>query len=200
MDSGYQTSASRGADVELARAAGEGDPGAQQELANRLLDRTRATVTYLAGGHRDVDDMVQICLMQVLRSAGSFRGESRLERWADRIVVRTTMSQLRGRRRSPEIATEEPLARAASPDDQEQELARRQLRRRLAGLLHKLSPERRIALTMSLVHDYRVAEIAEITGAPVNTVKDRLKVGRRQLRKHVLADPALREWARTRRP
>jgi DNA-directed RNA polymerase specialized sigma24 family protein len=44
------------------------------------------------------------------------------------------------------------------------------------------------------VQGYGIVEVAEMTGAPVNTVRDRLRVGRRQLRKRILGDPALRGW------
>jgi DNA-directed RNA polymerase specialized sigma24 family protein len=33
-----------------------------------------------------------------------------------------------------------------------------------------------------------------MTGAPVNTVRDRLRVGRKQLKKKILTDPSLQDW------
>ena len=189
-----------GQDRELARAAAAGDRQARRVLLDRLLDRVRITVSCLNGGAADTDDLVQVSLIQILRSIGSFRGVSRLETWADRIAVRTAMRLIKSRRRRPEVALDRvSVDQADTGPGPEGELARRQISRRLAALLGRLSPERRSVVTLCLVHEYRVSEIAEITGAPLNTVRDRLRVGRKQLRKMIAGDPVLADWMETRR-
>jgi len=184
-------------DRELARAAAAGDPKARRELLDRLLDRVRTTVRYLNAGAADTDDLVQVSLVQILRSAGSFRGASRLETWADRITVRTAMRMIKARRRRPEVALEDLPVDQPGGVDPEDRLSRRQVSEHLAVLLGRLSPERRTVVTLCLVHDYRVTEIAEITGAPLNTVRDRLRVGRKQLRKMIASDSVLADWMET---
>lgn len=184
-------------DVVLAQAVGSGDHHATRVLAERLFERTRATVHYLCGGDRDADDLSQLALVEVLRSAHSFRGDCPLERWADRITVRTALRELRRRRWREKIVTlcEAPLPEGqAAPDER---ILRRFLRRRLAGLLAKLSEDRRTAVMLHWVHGYSVAEIAEITESPVNTVRDRLQVAKKQLRALLLKDPGLSEWAQS---
>lgn len=184
-------------DVALAQAVGSGDAQACKVLAERLFDRTRATVHYLCAGDRDADDLAQLALVAVLRSAHTFRGECSLERWADRIAVRTALRELKRRRWREKIVAleEDPLPESHPAPDQR--LHRRLLRRRLAGLLGKLSEDRRTAVMLHWVHGYSVQEIAELTEAPVNTVRDRLRVGKSQLRKLLTKDPALAEWARS---
>ena len=93
----------RSDDLALARAAGRGEAQACRELAERLLRRVRLTVTYLAAGDRDADDLMQVSLIEILRVAGTYRGESSLERWADRIAVRTALRALKQRRRREQI-------------------------------------------------------------------------------------------------
>jgi len=184
----------RRAEVELARASSRRDTDAQRELVGRLLDRVSLTVNYLAYGHRDVDDMIQLSLIEVLKSAGSFRGESTLESWAVRITVRTAARVLKQRRFRDNIVI---LRRRQAPSrmNPEDELRRGQLRRRMALLLQKLSIDRRAAVVLKLVHGYSIREIAGMTSSPVNTVRDRLRKGRKQLRKYILNDPVLRDWA-----
>ena len=70
----------------------------------------------------------------------------------------------------------------------EDEAAKAGLRRRLSGLLSRLSPERRTAVVLHYVQGYSVQEIAELTEAPANTVRDRLQVGKALLRKYLLKD------------
>jgi RNA polymerase sigma-70 factor (ECF subfamily) len=157
-------------------------------MAERLIDRVRTTVSYLAPNHPDADDLVQRALIEILRSAGSFRGESALETWADRIASRTAMRLLKQRARHAEVVT---LVAEPEPEEflsGEDEAAKAGLRTRLAGLLSRLSPERRAAVVLHYVHGYSVQEISEITETPANTVRDRLRVGKALLRKYLLKD------------
>ncbi len=181
-------------ELELAQLAAQGDPTAKRDLVDTLIDQVRRTVSYLARPDRDAEDLSQLALIQILHSARSFRGECTLKYWADRITVRTAMKQFRKRQRRERLsasAWEPVLPPERELDD---ELGRKQIRARLAELLQKLSTERRTAVVLHHVQGYGIAEISEMTGAPVNTVRDRLRVGRKQLKKRVLADPSLRDW------
>lgn len=202
MEPEAQSIAAADQDLALTRAVALGDTRARRELADRLLNRTRATVRALVADDPDADDMVQLCLIRVIRSAASFRGRSRLQRWADRIVVRTALRLIRRRkpRLGRELPVEESLDDAPAALDLEDELGRKQIWQRLTVLLQKLPPERRAALTLRLVHDYRVAEIAEIMDTPLNTVRSRLRAGRKQLQKQIQNDSVLRDclpWSKT---
>jgi RNA polymerase sigma factor (sigma-70 family) len=91
----------------------------------------------------------------------------------------------------------QPLECAVFPqpaESQEQAVARHQLRRRLALHLKKLNAERRMAVVLRWLHGYSLKEIAEFTDASVNTVRDRLQVGKKQLQKAIARDPAFRDW------
>ena len=162
-------------------------------MAERLLDRVRTTVTYLAPRHPDADDLVQRSLIEILRSAGTFRGESSLETWADRIAARTSMRLIRQRARHAEVVTlvADPQPRGFLCGEGEAEKA--SLRRRLTVLLSRLSSERRSAVVLHYVHGYTVEEISEITETPANTVRDRLRVGKSLLRQYILKDSGLGE-------
>ena len=156
----------------------------------------RRTTAYVAGPGGDADDLAQVALIKILTSAGSFRGECALEFWADRIAVRTVMKSIHKQRRRERLRAEvhEPEPWTPGTDDR---VNLRMLRRQLATKLQQLSPERRTAIVLHHVEGYGVAEIAEMTGAPINTVRDRLRQGRKLLRKKIKTDPVLREWVET---
>ncbi len=178
----------------MAQMAAGGDLIAKRDLIDALIDQVRRTVSYLARPNRDAEDLSQLALIQILHSAGSFRGECTLKYWADRIVVRTAMKQFRKRQRRERLSAaiwEPPPPQERSVDDS---VGLRQVRVRLSGLLHKLSDERRTAVVLHHVQGYGIAEISEMTDAPINTVRDRLRVGRKQLKKRILADPSLKDW------
>lgn len=183
----------RAADLGLATEAARGDATARRRLAGRLLDRVRRTTAYLAGPGGEAEDLAQVALIKVLTSAGSFRGECTLEFWADRIAVRTVMKSIHKLRRRERLraAIHDPEPWSPGTDER---VARLLLQRRLAAKLQELAPERRAAIVLHHVEGYGVGEIAALTDAPVNTVRDRLRQGRKQLRKKIKADPALRDW------
>lgn len=185
-------------DLALASAAGTGDPRASRILAERVYERVRTSVRYLAGWHRDVDDMIQMGLIEVLRSAGSYRGECRLERWVDRVVVRVAMRMIKQRKLRDQVVSLSEDHHSSVTADQEEQAAVRQLRRRLADMMARLPLERRTVVMLHWVHGYTVYEIAELTNAPVNTVRDRLRKGKSLIRKQMLRDPVLRDWAENR--
>ena len=189
---------SHGDDLELAQKAAGGDKRAQRMLVDRLMNRVRSTVGYLAGGHADADDYAQLALVEILKSLESYRGETKLDYWADKIAVRTAMRHIKKKRRllnrsapfTPEIVE-------GTADSPHRDAARQRLRKRLAAHIAKLKPERRTVVTLRLVHEYSISEIADITGAPINTVRDRLRVGKKNLQKSILADDDMKAWARS---
>lgn len=186
------------AEVLLTSAAARGDEGARHQLVARLLERVRRTVFYLAVPEKEVDDLSQLVLIEVLRSAGSFQGRSSLGYWADKITFHVVTDHLRKVTRRDHLMSDH-LASLAMTSNLEEEISRKDLRARLAHHLQNLPPERRIALVLRHVQGYSISEIAEITKARVNTVRDRLRVGRKELRKCVVADPTFEEWATGRR-
>lgn len=171
-------------DASLVEAAARGDQQARRSLVERLIGRVRSTVVYLSPSSPDIDDITQRALMEILGSCNTYRGESRLEAWADRIVTRTALRQLQNRRTAE--AREQGVDEVPEYPDWSHasqsptELADEQ--REVATLLAKLPAERREALVLKHVQGYSVEEIAAATHTKVNTVRDRLRVGRAQLR------------------
>ena len=186
-------------DHALAARVGRGEVTAARELVERLLERVRATVCYLVASDPDAEDLVQAAIVEILCSAARFRGDARLETWADKITVRCTLRAISRRRRrdSQRVACDEGEPWVGDDVDAEQALMQRQLQRRVAARLQQLPAEQRAALVLRFVHGYAPAEIAELTDAPLNTVRDRLRVGKRKLRRLCDKDPLLRQWSET---
>lgn len=169
-------------DLRLALAA-EADPLARENLARRLEPRVRRLSVALLRSVADAEDAAQLALLEIVRSASTFRGESRLEAWADRIAVRTAIKVARQRRlasvRSGSVEPDDlPCPAPASA------LAEG-LPRSILAYLDELPEARRTVLVLRHAMGYSVQEIAEATGASVNTVKDRLLSARDQVRKMV---------------
>lgn len=191
---GRSRPASHAADVALARAAAGGDRGARRQLVERLLDRVRAEVTYLAGRDPDADDCAQLALIEILRSVGTYRGDASLETWAERIVVRTTLRHLRQRRGRAEVVSLVLAPEQADRRTGEDAVGRMQISSRMEEMMESLPAQQRTAVVLQLVFGHSVMEIAEMTDSRPNTIRDRLQRGRRLLRKRLRKSPFFQEW------
>lgn len=169
------------ADVELMAAVAANDPDAQRVVVERLARRVRKVTGLLCGGAADADDAAQLALIEILKSADTFRVAASLERWAERVTIRTTLRAVR-REKSRKRLLERWLPAGVLPwgGPPSQSAVERV---GLDALLQRLSRERLQAFALHHALDYTVEEIAELTESPVGTVKDRLVSARKQLRK-----------------
>jgi RNA polymerase sigma-70 factor (ECF subfamily) len=171
---------------ELVLLAGAGDPAAQEHLVALLRRRVRTISIAILGHAQDAEDASQCILLEILKSAPSYRGDS-LYAWTDRIAVRTAARHARRRRvRAAHVDTEASVERAApaaslpSPEHS--------IPRPILEYLSELPEARRTALVMRHVLEYSVNEIAELTETSPNTVKDRLLQARRQVRRRIRSE------------
>ncbi|PRQ08824.1 RNA polymerase sigma factor [Enhygromyxa salina] len=165
------------ADLELMNRVAAKIPEAQRELVERVIAQVRARARKFTHNEADADDATQTAIMEVLRSATNFRGEGKLEAWCDRICVRTIIRQQRGRLRAQARLTDVDPDRLEHPRASYTQIPEASVWR----FLDELSEDRQQALQLWAV-GFTVEEIAAQTQASPNTVKDRLRMARRQLR------------------
>ncbi|MEM7156488.1 MAG: RNA polymerase sigma factor [Myxococcota bacterium] len=182
--------ARRREDVALARRVRRGDSRAEGELLERLLPHLRVVARAILHNPADVDDAVQVALMRVLEGLPTYRGDSSLVRWSRRVAAHACLrlrEQNQRRLRVVELSAEVPAAPEPAPVPSLGE----GLPRELEEYLGSLSEPQREALVLRHVLDHSVAEVAQLVGAPVDTVKSRLLYGRRALRALIRRDAAL---------
>jgi RNA polymerase sigma-70 factor (ECF subfamily) len=142
-----------------------GDREAQRQVARRLLRRIEDLCRAVLRNSEDALDARQLSIIEILKSARSFRGESTLERWADRITVRTALRAAASERRAHRAPVDvEPGT--AHPTGESVLLARQ--------YLDRISDRQRMVVIMRHGLEYSMEEIAEMAGISQNTVKDRL--------------------------
>lgn len=168
-------------DLELAQRAAGGDEDALATVAQRLVPRVKNLVRYLTRGDREVEDLTQTALVEVLRSLGGFAGRCPLEPWADRVVVRQTRRQLA--RRSNRERRESPSLHAVRAADAP--AYGYGARRDLARALDTLSGVQREALVLHHSLGMSVKEVADETDVSFDTAKSRLRLGMAKLRTHM---------------
>ncbi len=179
------------ADLSLMKRVAAGDKHAQRVLAHRLAARVGRISQRLLRNRADAEDAAQMALIEILRSSGTYKDISSIERWADRITVRTVLRHARDQRRKPwhfsSLVDVESLGAAPEEPAQSEETARP-----VEDYLQELPAARREVLVMKHSLGYTTEEIAELTDNPVGTVKDRLVAARKQLRKLITRDARVR--------
>jgi RNA polymerase sigma-70 factor (ECF subfamily) len=129
----------------------------------------------------DSDDIVQEALVAVLRGLATYRGEGRFVSWVDRVVARVTFAELPKRRRSPVRSFENVPDLSLLPGNSA--VAEEYLnRRRLVQLLDEIPDAQRHVLILHHVLEFSVPEIAGELNIATETVRSRLRLGRKRLR------------------
>jgi RNA polymerase sigma factor (sigma-70 family) len=184
---------------ELAMRAASGDLAATQEfLAYVWPTLTRVAAGVLGARHAELDDAVQQSMIALVRALPAFRGECHPAGYASRITLRVALRARRNVKR--DLTRRETLEQLSSGDDSattvdgpsDETLGARR-RDLLRELLEDLPEEQAEALTLRVVMGWSLEEVARASGAPVNTVRSRVRLAKEALRARIEAQPALAE-------
>ncbi|MBK6923392.1 MAG: RNA polymerase sigma factor [Deltaproteobacteria bacterium] len=173
-----------------------GDRRAAEQLARISMPTVRAVACRLVANPADAADVGQGALVEVLRAAGNYRGEGPLLGWVARIAARSACHWLRSAQVRRAAATagvgSEPIDDGADATRGEDALPRP-----LLTYLDALPEQQRTAFVLRHALEYTLPEIAELTGAPVPTVKSRILKALHELRRAMRRDAALGRVAPT---
>ena len=128
-------------------------------------------------------DAVQAAFEQAWRRRASLRDPDALRPWLDRIVVREAIRGDR-RRRGP-LARFFGGPREVPPEVVDGRAGHAHALTELRLAYEMLPADQRAAIALHLHLGYSVAETADIVGAPVETVRSRLRLGRERLRRQL---------------
>ncbi|ROR92910.1 RNA polymerase sigma factor SigM [Nocardioides aurantiacus] len=176
-------------DRTLLRAHVDGDPTAFAELVTRHRDRLWAVALRTTGHREEAADALQDALVAAHRKAATYRGEAAVTTWLHRIVVNACLDRIRRSRVRaadplPDDLGEHPppgAARADPAPGPEEAVLARETHDRVLAALATLPPEQRACLVLVDMEARPLAEVAEVLGVPVGTVKSRCARGRARL-------------------
>ena len=167
-------------DEALIGAIAAGDRRAMQALYARHNVRIYRFVLRLTNDSSLAEDIVSEVFIDVWRGAEGFKVKSRVSTWMLAIARHKTLSALR--RRSDEQLDEDAAAAIADPADDAETTANNRDRSAIVQrCLSQLSALHREVLDLVYCHEKSVDEVAEIVGAPVNTVKTRMFYARKRM-------------------
>lgn len=182
-------------DRRLAREIGAGNEAAFEGLVTRLSPRVFQIAGRYFRQRETVEEIAQDVFLKAFANISSYRGEMPLSHWISRITVNACYDTLRRRQSRPEslesdLSFGEDGERAgfldqlgarspASDSYWEKENARLMAEQ----LLSRLSSAERIVLSLLVLEDLSVAEVAKLTGWSRANVKIRAFRARNRLRK-----------------
>lgn len=171
---------------QLLAGTARGDRRAFQQLYILFHRRLARFLSRLTRQPELVQEIINETMFIVWQRAAAYRGESRASTWILGIAYRHALKTLTresapGAPFAPQTDTPEPPDVVAL-----QGIAyRAELTDWLGAALAQLTPEHRMVIELAYVLDLSCEEIAQITGAPVNTVKTRMFHARKRLRTHL---------------
>jgi RNA polymerase sigma-70 factor, ECF subfamily len=161
-----------------------------EELVRRYQRPIVAYVYRMVGDYDAALDLAQEVFIKVYNSLERYRPEYKFSTWVYRIAHNAAIDHLRraGNFRTEELEAEgeggrpyeKPLASAAPTPEQESE--RRERRAEIEGVVQALPPAYRELIVLRHAHDFSYDEIAEVTGLPLGTVKNRIFRAREVMR------------------
>jgi len=153
-----------------------GDRQALADLVERYYAPLLAFLTRLTGQPQIAEDLVQESFIRMLKYHGS--APLSFRPWAYRIAHNLARDHFRSSKVRREIASDLDEALEDDPVGETQDAERIAIqadnRAQVAALLQRLPAHQREVLVLRFYHDLPLEEIAEITGAPLGTVKSRL--------------------------
>ena len=136
----------------------------------------------LTGSRADADDLVQEVMVRVQRGLATYTPGS-LEGWLARITTNAFYDDVRRRQRRPTVALpDDPDRVVAGAPSADVAAAQDRLPEHIQEALRELPEDFRAAVVLCDVVGLRYDEIADITEAPVGTVRSRIHRGRLALR------------------
>ena len=149
-------------------------------------DRLLRSACLLCGNPTEAQDLVQETLLQALKSAHRFRGESAIYTWLHGILLNVNRRHWRKQKRL--VLDEGRVREEPAPPEIESSGDREFHANRLAQALQTLSPEHREVVVLRFFENMKLQAIADQTGASLGTVKSRLHYALRCLERELPAE------------
>jgi RNA polymerase sigma-70 factor (ECF subfamily) len=169
----------------------------------RILEATAPAVlsvvrVILGSDNPDVPDVAQESLLAVKDALRNFRGEASVVQYARQVAVRTALSARRGRNARDRLLERFRREAASGPtsDPATDPVLRARRAAAFRGLLDDLPDEQAETFALRVVLDYSLDQVATATGAPINTVRSRVRLAREKLKQKIEGDPDLMDMLR----
>jgi RNA polymerase sigma-70 factor (ECF subfamily) len=180
----------RATDEDLVEAFQGGDTAVFDILVQRWDRKIQGAIYRFVGASEDARDLCQEAFLRAYRGLRTFKKDARFSSWLYQIALNVCRDRLRRRRGRTVVSLDEldegGQEAAVLPGPSPLELAEaRDISDRVARAVASLPDEQREVIVLKEYQGLTFAEIAEVLGVPLSTVKTRLYRGLVQLRQRL---------------
>jgi len=165
--------------VDAIRAGDRDAFGAFVELETRAVYQMCLRIL---GHPHDAEDVTQEAFVAAYRSIGGYRGDGPLRGWLMRIATRQAYRRIGKRRPTVDVASVPEPVIADSSGEPTRLVVAAERNRSVRTAVARLPDPYREVVALRFFGDLSLAEVAEATGRPLNTVKTHLRRGLERLR------------------
>ncbi len=174
-------------------SVGSSEPS-DEEVIGRVLDGDTEAFAHLVRRHRqrvfrlglsffrDEDEAADFCqdvFVKAYTALASFKGRSRFSTWLLRIAYNTAINS---KKRKRDVAGLDPEAELVGSPGTDESHLREETARAVRAAMAELPPKQALCIELYFYYDLKYAEISEVTGFPVNTIKSHVFRAKRILR------------------
>jgi RNA polymerase sigma-70 factor, ECF subfamily len=168
--------------TEIARGLRRHDPDLLDRLIEQYQHRLLRYLLYLTGDRETAEDLFQETWIKVLERGNQYDGRHNFSTWLFAVARNLTIDHLRRKKAvSLDSMSDEDEGPIEIPDMSQisafEVVARHELRERVQVGLTAIQPEYRETVVLRFHEGLSLDEIAEVTGAPLGTIKSRLYRG-----------------------
>ena len=172
-------------DVRLVALIRGGDQAAFEEVVRRAHPRVARIAGHFFRQADAIEEIVQEVFVKAFVALDSWEARVPLQHWLARIAVNACYDELRRRQRTNAVTGRPP---ATEPTGDPGVWEREEMRLWAAEVLARLPAAERLVLTLTVLEDLSVADVAELTGWSRVNVKVRAFRARRRLRRLLAAE------------
>lgn len=167
------------------------DDRAFHKLFLHFRRRVYGTALRILKEEEAAKDALQETMIKVYRAAHSFRGDSSLATWINRIAVNVCLEMLRRNRKHSAVLGEDVTEKTDIADRSTHDPYQQTYQREIAAVVHsafaRLSKRHRFVVQKHDLEGFTIPEITAMLDIAEGTVKSRLFYGREELKRHLSA-------------
>jgi RNA polymerase sigma factor (sigma-70 family) len=181
-------------DLELIGRLSENDPQAFRILVEQYQDMVFRTSMGLLHDKEEAEDISQEVFIEVFKSIGYFRGESKLSTWLYRVTINKSLNELKKNQRQKTWSKLEDLIKGKKEDRRELSVPDRsgdnageseELGKILQQAIDELPENQRIAFVLAKYDELSYKEIAEIMNSTVSSIESLVHRAKSNLQKRL---------------
>ncbi len=170
-------------DLELIRLSGEKDQLAFRKLVNQYRSKVISLAYGFVKNQEESEDIAQDVFIKIWRKAESFKGESSVSTWINRITINSALNQLRKNKRISFLHDISSFLNLSSSETPYKELVSKERNNIFYKAIGGLPENQGIALNLRHIQNFSYQEIAEIMNVSVSSIESLLFRAKKNLKK-----------------